>query len=248
MEKVIAFCGYDCTNCPVYQATKKKDLELLRIILYNANPNATIESIGCLGCTECDNKNHFCGKCQIRLCALDKKITNCGFCKDFPCNKLGSISPQTYDFLEDIYKENFLNSLDKALEIATNAHKGQFDKVGKEYINHPIAVSNLCKNKKAKIVGLLHDVVEDTEVTLDDLRKYFSNDIIEAIKLVTKTKNYVPEEYYQNIKMNNLAREVKMADLTHNMDLSRYQGLEITDEVIKRTEKYQKYYEYLKSI
>lgn len=245
MEKVIAYCGYDCTNCPVYQATKKKDLELLKIILYNANPDASIESIGCMGCTDCNNQNHFCGKCPIRLCAIDKKLENCGFCKDFPCKKLDTISPQTFDYLEDIYKRNFKNSLEKALEIATKAHSGQFDKVGKEYINHPIAVSNLCFTKEAKIVGLLHDVVEDTDITLEDLSKDFSSDIIEAIRLVTKTENYVIEDYYQNIKNNAIAREVKLADLTHNMDLSRYDGLEITKEVRERTKKYQKYYEFL---
>lgn len=60
-----------------------------------------------------------------------------------------------------------MNDINKALEIATNAHKGQFDKVGKEYINHPITVSSMCKSNEAKIVGLLHDVVEDTDITLD---------------------------------------------------------------------------------
>ena len=194
-----------------------------------------------MGCCDINNQNHFCGKCNIRLCAVERNLVNCGYCKDFPCKKLDSISPQTYDYLDDLYKKNFLNSLDKALEIATIAHQGQFDKVGKDYINHPIAVSKLCTTKEAKIVGLLHDVVEDTDITLDELSKYFSSDIIEAIRLVTKTEGFDINEYYQKIKSNPIAREVKMADLTHNMDLSRYDGFEITEKVLERTKKYQGY-------
>lgn len=246
MEKVIAFCGYDCTNCPVYQATMKKDLELLKIILYNAKEDATIETLGCRGCTDCLVVNQFCNKCPIRLCALNKKVINCGHCEDFPCNKLDNISADTFEYLDDLYKKKFKNSLETALEIAKNAHSGQVDKVGKLYINHPIKVSNLCTTKEAKIVGLLHDVVEDTYVTLDDLKEHFSSDIIEAIRLVTKTENYDPSEYYLNIKKNKIAREVKMADLTHNMDLSRYDGLEITEKDLERTKRYQEYYQYLK--
>ena len=138
-----------------------------------------------------------------------------------------------------------MNDLNKALEIATKAHKGQFDKAGKEYINHPITVSSRCITLESKIVGLLHDVVEDTDITLDYLKEFFSEDIIEAIRLVTKVEPLDINEYYKNIKNNHIAREVKLADLSHNMDLSRFNQTKITKLDLERVEKYKKYYEYL---
>jgi len=138
-----------------------------------------------------------------------------------------------------------MNDLNKALEIAIKAHKGQFDKAGKEYINHPITVSSKCSTLETKIVGLLHDVVEDTDVTLEYLKEFFSEDIIEAIRLVTKVEPLDINEYYKNIKNNPLAREVKLADLSHNMDLSRFDQTKITKWDFERVEKYKKYYEYL---
>lgn len=136
-----------------------------------------------------------------------------------------------------------MNDINKALEIATLAHKGQVDKSGKDYINHPIAVSSKCNSLKAKIVGLLHDVVEDTDVTLEYLSNYFTSDIIEAISLVTKTYPLDINKYYKNIKNNPIAKEVKLADLSHNMDLSRLDN--ITEYDLRRNEKYKKYYDYL---
>lgn len=138
-----------------------------------------------------------------------------------------------------------MNDINKALQIATLAHKGQKDKVGKDYINHPIMVSSMCTTLEAKIVGLLHDVVEDTNITLEYLKEFFSNDIIEAIDLVTKRYPIDINLYYKNIKNNKIAREVKIADLTHNMDLSRFEKDKITQYDLDRTEKYRKYYNYL---
>lgn len=138
-----------------------------------------------------------------------------------------------------------MNDIKKALEIATLAHKGQVDKAGKDYINHPITVSCYCKTYEAKIVGLLHDTVEDTDITLDYLKNYFTEDILEAIKLVTKSYPLDINQYYKNIKGNPIAREVKIADLTHNMDLSRFDISKITQKDLDRVEKYKKYYNYL---
>ena len=76
--------------------------------------------------------------------------------------------------------------LSHAIAIATEAHKGQKDKYGQEYLHHPIRVMNMGRNLKEKIVGILHDVVEDTEWTFEDLEKEgFSADIIEAVRCVT---------------------------------------------------------------
>ena len=112
--------------------------------------------------------------------------------------------------------------LELAEQIATTAHKGQVDKAGIEYINHPKTVASFCQTVDAKIVGWLHDVVEDTNVTFDDLELIgFDDYLIEALKCVTKENNYNEEEYYFRIKNNEIAREVKLADLTHNSDFSR---------------------------
>lgn len=126
----------------------------------------------------------------------------------------------------------------KAVEIATNAHKGQVDKGGVDYINHPKAVADKVSTVEQKIVAYLHDVVEDTNITLEDLKNYgFSQSIIEAIDCISKNdKNYF--DYLAKVKSNPLARIVKIADLEHNMDLSRLQSIKLKDierlENIKR--------------
>ena len=96
-----------------------------------------------------------------------------------------------------------------------------------------------------KIVGLLHDVVEDTDVTIDYLKQFFSQEIIEAIDLLTKREPLDIKEYYRKIKENKIAKEVKLADLSHNMDLSRFEEGKITQWDLIRNEKYKKFYSYL---
>ena len=108
-----------------------------------------------------------------------------------------------------------------AYAIAYVAHKGQTDKVGVEYINHPLTVASLCKTEDERVVALLHDVVEDTNITLNDLSIFFEPKIIEALKLLTHTDDEPYLEYIAKIKENNLSKTVKIADLSHNMDLSR---------------------------
>ena len=108
-----------------------------------------------------------------------------------------------------------------AYAIALVAHKGQVDKAGVDYINHPLTVASKCNSEKAKIVALLHDVVEDTKVTLDDLRLFFDDEIVDAIDLLTHQEGDAYMTYLSRIKNNELARIVKIADLENNMDLSR---------------------------
>ena len=87
--------------------------------------------------------------------------------------------------------------LSHAIAIATEAHKGQKDKYGQEYLHHPIRVMNMGRNLKERIVGILHDVVEDTEWTFEDLEKEgFSAEIIEAVRCVTKTSDEEDYEEY----------------------------------------------------
>ena len=136
-----------------------------------------------------------------------------------------------------------------AEQIARKAHNGQFDKAGRPFIEHPQFVSDRCVTEKAKIAGWLHDVVEDTDVTLEDLRTQgFDEDVIEAVRCVTKTRDYDENTYYLGIHNNPVATEVKLADLTHNMDLSRIPegaSKEYVDGMIKKRDNYMRYYNYL---
>lgn len=130
-----------------------------------------------------------------------------------------------------------MSNYELALKIATEAHKGQVDKAGVPYINHPLTVASLVDTEEEKIVALLHDTIEDTSITEQDLIDYgFPNEIVEAVKLLTHNKNVPYMDYVAKIKDNELARKVKIADLTHNSDLSRLK--EITDKDKKRYEKY----------
>ncbi len=136
--------------------------------------------------------------------------------------------------------------LDKALEIAKAAHKGQVDVGGAEYINHPIEVAEHCEDEDAKIVALLHDVIEDSEVTLDDLRSQgFKDEIIEAIDIISGRSGIGYDEYLQSIKDNDLARVVKIQDLIHNSDLSRLRV--VRDKDRNRVKRYEEALEFLRS-
>ncbi|KXB64592.1 hypothetical protein HMPREF3181_01448 [Parvimonas sp. KA00067] len=132
----------------------------------------------------------------------------------------------------------------KALVISMKAHKGQKDKAGKKYIFHPIKVAMLSKGYKTKIVALLHDVIEDSEVTIEDLSKHFDEDIVLAIDCITK-KGQDYQEYLNIVKNNELARKVKIADLTHNSNLNRLEKITEIDRM--RKEKYLKAIEFLRN-
>lgn len=126
-----------------------------------------------------------------------------------------------------------------ALEIATNAHKGQKDLGGRDYIEHPKAVANLLETDEEKTVGYLHDVLEDTSITEEDLVTMgISSEIVSAIKVLTKKRGEPYTEYIERVKENELARKVKIADLQHNMDLSRISNP--TKRDFERLEKYKK--------
>ena len=100
-----------------------------------------------------------------------------------------------------------------ALEIATKAHKCQVDKADVVYINHLVKVASMVTSEKAKIVALLHDVIEDSEYTLEDLRNSdFIEEIVDAVSVLTKPKNMSYNDYLNRVKGNSLARQVKLAD------------------------------------
>ena len=103
MEKnCFAYCGYNCSKCPVYKETKDNNLKQLRKILYNNNPNETVETLGCYGCKLNESINFMCVNCQIRQCAMEKNVENCGLCNNFPCGKLVFISKETMEYLKRI--------------------------------------------------------------------------------------------------------------------------------------------------
>ena len=148
--------------------------------------------------------------------------------------------------LMDIQRENLNKLYALARNIAEEAHKGQFDKGGKPYINHPVAVADLLESTEHKIVALLHDILEDTEVTAEQLKTYgFTDRIIKSIRMLTKDDSTGYEEYLQYIKTDYNAWMVKMADLKHNMDISRIP--EPTEKDFERIEKYKKALEFLES-
>ena len=131
----------------------------------------------------------------------------------------------------------------KAMEIAYKAHHGQVDKSGVPYIFHPIHLAEQMDTEDECIVALLHDVVEDTEMTFEQLERDFSETVIQALKLVTRDKNEDYMQYVEKIKMNPIAKKVKLADLHHNSDKTRLEKMTLID--LKRNEKYQKAIEFL---
>jgi (p)ppGpp synthase/HD superfamily hydrolase len=112
--------------------------------------------------------------------------------------------------------------LNKAIEIATRAHAGQVDKGGEPYILHPLRVMISRKNELERICAVLHDVVEDTDITFDKLRlEGFSEEVIEVLDCLTRRSNESYDEFIDRILCNETACNVKLADLCDNMDITR---------------------------
>lgn len=126
-----------------------------------------------------------------------------------------------------------------ALKLCFEAHKNQLDKSGMPYVFHPFHLAEQMKTEETTIVALLHDLIEDTHYTIDDLKEMgFESIITDAIELMTHKDDVDYFEYIKKIKNNPIAKEVKLADLHHNSDLSR---MEVVDErALKRNEKYKK--------
>lgn len=140
-----------------------------------------------------------------------------------------------------------ISYLEKAICLAVEKHKGQTDKGGMPYILHPIYVMSKMETETEKTVAILHDVVEDTDTTFEDLRNIgFSEEIVNVLDCLTRRESEDYFDYIDRIKANNLAIKVKLADLEHNMDFRRIK--DITDEdIIKRTRKYKQAWDELKS-
>lgn len=138
-----------------------------------------------------------------------------------------------------------MSTLERAIEIATQAHEGQVDKAGNAYIGHPLRVMAMGKTEQEKIAGVLHDIVEDTPWTFEMLEaEGFAPEIIAALKCVTKiSENEDYDDFIERVNKNPLAVAVKINDLTDNMDIRRLPYL--SDKDVKRLKKYLKAYKKL---
>ncbi len=141
--------------------------------------------------------------------------------------------------LEKIFTEDEYNKLKssndlllKTLELVIKLFEGKTDKAGLPYYNHLLKVYANVSEYDEKIIALLHDVVEDTDITFNDLKEYgYSNNILEALKVLTKRKGeYYPDYIERIIESNNIqAMDVKLADLKHNIDINRIEEPTIND-------------------
>lgn len=127
--------------------------------------------------------------------------------------------------------------LNKAIEIAARAHAGQTDKGGHPYILHPLRVMLNCESEPAKICAILHDVIEDTNITVDDLRaEGFGDEIIASLECLTKQDDESYDDFIGRVLTNETACRVKLADLADNMDLTRIENPSEKDK--ERIKKY----------
>ncbi len=121
----------------------------------------------------------------------------------------------------------------RAMRIAYAAHQGQTDQSGQPYIFHPYHIAEQMKDEITVCTALLHDVVEDTPVTLEDLEKEFPAEVTEALRLLTRQEGVDYYEYVRAIRENPVAKEVKLADIAHNSDESRLIGCKnVTDDTL----------------
>ena len=115
-----------------------------------------------------------------------------------------------------------MSTIEHAIQIAARAHAGQVDRAGQPYILHPLRVMLAVKGQDERIAAVLHDVVEDTAITMDDLRSEgFPKEVLNAILALTKTKGETRLAAAARAAANPIARAVKLADVADNMDLSR---------------------------
>ena len=122
----------------------------------------------------------------------------------------------------------------KAMNIAYEAHHGQKDKGGFPYINHPLHIAEQMDDEYSTCVALLHDVVEDTDIRIIDLAGDFPYEILNAVNILTKRDNEIYSSYISRVKTNSLATKVKLADLVHNMDKTRFLSKPFKEEFFEK--------------
>jgi (p)ppGpp synthase/HD superfamily hydrolase len=140
-----------------------------------------------------------------------------------------------------------MNSLERAIEISVSAHKGQKDKADKPYILHPLRLMFKMQTENEMIAAVLHDVVEDTDWTIEKLEgEGFNEEVINAVRLLTHNKKAPYKKYIEVIKTNKIALKVKLADLEDNLDIKRIAHPKFRDYA--RIAEYLKYYNELKKL
>ncbi len=122
----------------------------------------------------------------------------------------------------------------KAMKIAFKAHQGQLDKSGIPYIFHPYHLAEQMKDEFSVCVALLHDVMEDTDITYEQLARDFPIEVMEALKLLTHREGVDYFDYVRAIKQNSIAKAVKLADIAHNSDQTRMVGCKNISEEQKQ--------------
>jgi hypothetical protein len=130
-------------------------------------------------------------------------------------------------------------TLNDAIILATRAHQGQKDKAGAPYILHPLRLTLKMSTETEKIVAVLHDVLEDTDVTLEDMRRAgYTEPVLDALGCLTRREGELYDDYITRIRQNPLARRVKIADLEDNLNVTRLNHLSDADQI--RLKKYRK--------
>ena len=128
------------------------------------------------------------------------------------------------------------------VEFMKERHKGQKRIQGTPYYLHPLEVGNILRKKgfseEYQIVGLFHDLLEDTDTTYEEILKITNYNIAEAVRLLTKEENYVVSEYMKRIKDNDIARTVKLADRIHNLSELHFTSEKFREKYIKETEEW----------
>ncbi len=120
----------------------------------------------------------------------------------------------------------------RAMQIAYDAHHGQTDKAGVPYVFHPLHLAEAMEDEICCCTALLHDVVEDTAVTLEDLAAVFPPEVVEAVALLTHEEGTDYFDYVRRIRSNPIALKVKLADLAHNSDTTRFAGVSVPEDRI----------------
>lgn len=132
--------------------------------------------------------------------------------------------------------------LEKAIEFMKQKHSGQKRKHGTPYYTHPLAVAKILESKgfpiEYQIAGLFHDLIEDTDASYEEIVALSNEDVIEAVRLVSKTDGYVMQEYIGNIRKNEMARMIKIADRIHNLSEAPNASRKFQDKYIKETKKW----------
>ena len=130
--------------------------------------------------------------------------------------------------------------INKAIDIAYSAHINQRDKAGRPYFMHPVIVASQMDSEYEICTALLHDVIEDTHVTIEELEREFPKEITDALRLLTHDDNTEYLDYVREIKKNPIARKVKLADLNHNLDITRIEDNgNLLEGFMNRREKYE---------